>query len=134
MIAALIFVVSLAAFGQFGFTYLRAVLISVASQTLSAEVREAAGVAGRALCGDDFAKLMNLHAMCPQFTGEASGLKKVAAYYRAIQMVSRLGGKNLSAYSQWAQQELATCAQYAAVVLSQRMAMNQAAAAQLRSY
>ena len=134
MIAALIFVVSLAAFGQFGLIYLRAVLISVASQSLSTEVQEAAGVAGRALRAGDFAKLMNLHAICPQFAGETSGLKKVAAYYRAIEMFSRVGGKNLASFSQWAQQELATCARYAAVVLDQRMATNQAAAAQLRSY
>lgn len=134
MIAALIFVVSLAAFGQFGFIYLRAVLISLASQPLSNEVQEAAGVAGRALRGEDFAKLMNLHAICPQFAGETSGLKKVTVYYRAINMLSHLGGKNLPAFSQWAQQELATCARYAAVVLDHRMAGNTAAAAQLRSY
>lgn len=134
MIAALIFVVSLAAFGQFGFSYLRAVLISVASQSLSAEVQEAAGVAGRALRGDDFAKLINLHGICPRLSGDTGGLRKVAAYYRAIEMVSRLGGGNLSSFSRWAQQELATCARYAAVVLDQRMAVNQAAAAQLRSF
>ena len=134
MIAALIFVVSFAALGQFGFIYMRAVLVSVASQPLSSEVQEAAGVAGRALCADDFSRLLNLHAICPQFTGETGGLKKVSAYYRAVDMLSRLGGKNVPAFSQWAQQELATCARYAAVVLDQRMAMNNAAAAQLRSY
>ncbi len=134
MIAALIFVVSLAAFGQFGFIYLRAVLISVASEPLSNQVQEAAGVAGRALRAEDFAKLLNLHAACPQFTGASSGLKKVSLYYRAVGLLSRLGGKSLPAFSQWAQQELITCARYAAVVLDQRMAINQAAAAQLRSY
>jgi hypothetical protein len=134
VIAALIFVVSLAAFGQFGIIYLRAVLISVAAQPLSSDLQEAAGVAGRALRAEDFARLMNLHAICPQFTAEANGLKKVSAYYRAVNMLSRLSGKNLPAFSMWAQQELATCARYAAVVLDQRMAGNTAAAAQLRSY
>ena len=134
MIAALIFVVSLAAFGQFAFIYLRAVLMSVASQPLSEGVQEAAGIAGRQLRGEDFSHLLNLHAVCPQFTGEASGLKKVSLYYGAVDMLSRLGGKNLPSFSLWAQEELATCARFAAVVLDQRMAMNQAAAAQLRSY
>lgn len=134
MIAVLIFVVSLAAFGQFGFIYLRAVLISVAEQPLSSDLQEAAGVTGRALRPGDFARLMNLHAICPQFAAESGGLKKVSAYYRAVDILARLGGKNLPAFSQWAQQELATCARYAAVVLDQRMALNQAAAAQLRSF
>jgi hypothetical protein len=134
VIAALIFVVSLAAFGQFGVIYLRAVLISVASQPLSSDVQEAARVTGRALRAEDFGKLLNLNSLCPKFAGETPGLKKVSVYYHAIAALSRLGGTHLPAFSQWAQQEMATCARYAAVVLDQRMAMNQAAAAQLRSF
>jgi hypothetical protein len=131
VIAALIFVVSFAAFGQFAFIYLRALMVSVASQALSPQIQEAAGVTGRALRGDDFAKVFNLHEICPQFVGSSGGLRRVSAYYRLVAMFSRSGELNLSG---WAQQELATCARYAAVTLDQRIAANCAAAAQLRSF
>ena len=134
MIAALIFVISLAAFGQFGFFYLRAVLNSVASQELSTQVQEAAGFAGRALQAEDFGNLLNLNSICPKFAAETGGLKTVRTYFSVVDALSRLSGKHLSEFSQWAQKELITCARYAAVVLDQRMTINQAAAAELRSY
>ena len=130
MIAALICVVSLSALGQFAFIYLRALMVSVASQTLSYQIQEAAGVTGRALRGDDFATVFNLHEICPRFVGGA-GLGRVSAYYRMVAMFSSLGEMTLTG---WAQQELATCTRYAAVTLDQRISANCAAAAQLRSY
>ena len=131
MIAALICVVSLSALGQFAFIYLRALMVSVASQTLSSQIQDAAGVNGRALRGDDFAKVFNLHEICPRFVAGSGGLGRVNAYYRMVAMFSSLGDMKLTG---WAQQELATCTRYAAVTLDQRIAANCAAAAQLRSY
>jgi hypothetical protein len=134
VIAALIFVISLAAFGQFGFFYLRAVLISVASQELSTQVQETAGFSGRALQAEDFGHLLNLNSICPKYEAETGGLKTLRAYFSAVDALSRLVGKHMPAYSEWAQKELVTCARYAAVILDQRVALNQAAAAELRSY
>ncbi len=134
MIAALILVVSLVGLGQFALFYLRAILVSVAAQPLTGRVQALSGLAGGPVRGEDFAKLLMLHEICPELKPEKSRLKPVQLYYSLIQAMSRLGATHLTLFASWASAELDTCAQYAAVLLDRRMERNLAAASQLRSY
>ncbi len=134
MIAALMFVVSMAALGQFAIFYLRAVLISVAEQPLSGWVNAASGIAPGLMQAREFDKLLILNKICPGLASNDQRVKLVQAYYSLVAALQQLTLKNLPAFARWAETEMTTCTRFVAVVLDQRLAATQTAAAAIRSY
>jgi len=128
MIAAVLFIVSAVALGQFGLYYWRAVLAGVAAQPLSERMREAAGIPAEGVGAGDFAAMMNLHDVTPGLREHNEGLRAVRVYYNALKAMSRLPQA-----AAWANREMTTCARYAAVVLDQRLTANLECAAEIRS-
>ncbi len=132
--AAIICVISLAALAQFSIFYLRAIIAATAAEPLSDRMRGVAGVDGQAANAGDFAALLKLHEVCPEVDDGGRGLGAVRTYYRAIAALRSLCGSRFPAFSAWAQREMATCSQYVAVLLDQRIERNLACQAELNSW
>lgn len=133
MFAAMIFAIAIVALFQFALYYWRAVLVGVASQTVSNQVLEAAQVAESGPCGADFAKLASLHELTPELKRDHSSLRFVRAYYEAVHGLQTRFGRMSPAIANWGEHEMALCARYAAVQIERRLQANLAQAASIRS-
>jgi len=134
MLGALILVLSVAALGQFVVFYARAVLASVAAQPLIGYVQQIEGFPSRPLRAEDFPQLVQFQRLCPQVGPEARSLRMARVYYRALAAVKGMVNGFLPTLHGWAEREQTLCAQFAAVLLDQRLARTAAAAAEMRSY
>jgi hypothetical protein len=120
LIAAFIFAISLGTMIQFVVLSWRAGLVSVAAQ------QPAAGIE---LQINDFRDVAAYQQLSPDLGfGPAPKLRSVRIYYRILEFLAgtEQGG--------WANREMALCTRYATVVISQRLASNQALAAEMRSF
>ncbi len=133
MLAALLFVISVAALGQFALYYWRAVLAGVAAEPLSEHVCDAARLSGTSVTPADFVNLLNIHHLTPGLYKKSGELLAVRAYYRVVASLGRLAGSTLPWLAAWSERELATCSRYVAVLLDQRLQRNLACAAEIRS-
>ena len=138
IIAAFIFVISLAALVQFGVLTWRAGVLRVAARPLLPEVRLAAEARRNPLITNDFDTISTYNDICPDLSrGSAPKLRSVRLYYRVIRLLSALGRhilrSKLSSSPAWVEREMALCTRYAAVVLSHRLAHNKALLADIRS-
>ena len=133
MIAAILFTVSLAALGQFGLYYWRAIVAGVATQPLSDRVRTAAGLASASVAATDFHAVMSLHELAPRMKDDNGSLWFLRAYYGVVAILGRLAGHSLPRLAAWTQREMTTCSRYVAVLVDQRLEHNMACAAEARS-
>jgi ATP-dependent exoDNAse (exonuclease V) alpha subunit len=133
MFAAILFAVSMAALGQFGLYYWRAVVAGVAAQPLSDRVLKAAGLASESVGAADFRAVINVHDLTPALKDDNGGLRLVRAYYSVVEALGRVAGMRLPALATWTQREMATCSRYVAVLVDQRLERNLACAAEARS-
>lgn len=129
LIAALIFVMSLAVVVQFGLLSWHAGLIRVASEALPAAQEASVIAAAKPLISEEFANITAYGKLCPDFVdGSYLKLRSVRLYYRSLQIL-----KNLSQMA-WTAREMTLCTRYAAVMLSHRLERNQAMLASVRSF
>jgi hypothetical protein len=128
MVAAIIFVVSVAAFAQFGLYYWRATISGVAANAISERIRVAAGITHEGIGAQDFRNILILKDLSPDLQGASGGFATIRAYYSIIEKLGRIA----PAMASWANAEMTTCARYAAVVMDQHMERNMACAAQAR--
>jgi hypothetical protein len=128
MIAAVLFMVSTVAFGQFALYYWRAIIAGVAAQPISDRVRTAAGITALQVGAQDFHNILSLHNLAPDLRGPNGSFCGVRAYYAAVKKVGRL----IPAMASWANAEMLTCTRYVAVLVDQHLERNIACAAQVR--
>ncbi len=128
MVAALIFVVSVAAFAQFGLYYWRATISGIAAQAISDRIRVAAGITHEGIGAQDFRNIIILKDLSPDLRGATGGFAAIRAYYAVVEKL----GSIAPAMASWANSEMATCSRYAAVVMDQHMERNMVCAAQVR--
>jgi hypothetical protein len=133
MFSAMLFAIAIVALAQFALYYLRAMLTGVACQPVDRRVFEAAQVEEPALCGDDFGKLLSLHALTPRLEGARSSLLPVRCYYQAMKKLSTLCGGISPAVAEWTRREQLLCARFAAVQVDRRLHNNLAHAAAMDS-
>ncbi|MGA8555901.1 MAG: hypothetical protein WB630_15915 [Candidatus Acidiferrales bacterium] len=137
MIAAFIFVISTAALVQFGVFTWRAGLLRVASEPL-ADQSEGTDMSSNSLNTSDFNEVLARQELCPDLNGgNARGLRLVRVYYSCMRALNSLGNLIVSGapgFGGWTQREMALCARYTAVVLSQRLQRNQLLAEEARSF
>jgi hypothetical protein len=130
MIAALIFVISVAAGIQLAVFSWRAAMISFATQQVSSALEPFA----ISMTAQGFREISAVQALCPNLKpSQSKQLRPVQVYYRSLELLNSLS-KAIPACGAWAQQEMAICARYAAVVMDQRVQTNQACFAAVRSY
>ena len=128
MIAAIIFMVSVAAFAQFGLYYWRATISGIAAQAISERIRVAAGITHAGIGAQDFRNILILKDLSPQLRGPKGNFTAVRCYFAVVEKLGRI----IPAMANWANTEMATCSRYLAVRMDQHLERNLACAAQVR--
>src|SRR6266851_7668395 len=128
MVAAIIFVVSVVAFAQFGLYYWRATISGIAAQAISDRIRVAAGITHARIGAQDFCNIIILKDLSPDLRGPNGSFMGIRAYYAVIEKL----GSFVPAMASWADTEMATCSRYVAVLMDQHMERNMVCAAQVR--
>jgi hypothetical protein len=126
MIAASIYIVSLAVLVQFFVYYCRSVLASSRKVELSAGVREAAGVGGDSVAAGDFERFLELVRLCPENSADRAGIRAVGAYYSLLYVLARLTRATVPRVATWAERERQGCSHFAAVALDRRISFSRA--------
>ncbi|MGA7626487.1 MAG: hypothetical protein WCA38_09900 [Candidatus Acidiferrales bacterium] len=121
MIAALICVISVAAFLQFFVSYCRSILASSRKFELSDRVREVTGIASHGLAGDDFKRLLQLVRLCPERGDDRSEIRAVGAYYSLLAILNFIARSVTPALAAWSERERQNCSYFAAVALDRRI-------------
>jgi len=121
MIAALICVISLAAFLQFFVSYCRSILASSRKVELSDRVREVTGIASESVGADDFDRLLQLVRLCPERADDQTEIRAVGTYYGLLYLVGRLTRPLIPSVAAWVEQERKSCSYFAAVALDRRI-------------
>jgi hypothetical protein len=130
IIAALIFVVSLAALLQFFVSYCRSITAASRKQAFSDDVREIVG-AEQAVPPEEFGRLVQLVEICPGSGDDRFSLRAVRAYYALLNLLGTLvPGKFAIHVASWVEQERANCAYFAAIALGRRIAFSRDLVAQ----
>jgi hypothetical protein len=129
LIAAFIFVISLAVVTQFAALSWRAALIRVAAEPLQDAAEASLIATPKSMIPEGFAKIAAYSKLCPDLAaGSTRRLSAVSLYFRALEFLKSLGQMN------WTAQEMTLCTRYAAVTLSHRLQRNQATLAAMRSF
>ena len=139
LIAAFILVISTAAMIQFAvFGWRASLLRTIATQPLVEQATVVAGAPSNLLNGKDFSEVTAFQGLCPDLKADSGKLRSVRMYYRLLRLANQLGdlivAPGAEGFGGWTQREMALCTSYTAVVLSHRLARNQALAAEARSY
>lgn len=133
MIAALICVISVAAFLQFFVSYSRSIIAAYRKSELSEQVREVVGIEGQEVNSDQFGRLVQLVRLCPQKGDDRTDLKVVGVYYWMMGVLRSAARQLAPRITSWAEQERAGCAYFVAVALDRRIAYSRDLLAQQMS-
>ena len=93
MIAALIFVISIATLLQFFVSYCRSVIAGYAKQELSLQGREVTGIENRIVRADEFQRLLQLLGLCPEPGTDANDIRAVRAYFKLLSLARKAVGR-----------------------------------------
>jgi hypothetical protein len=134
MIAGMIFVISILTLLQFFVSYSRSLIAESRGHELSEQAREICGVTARTVAGDQFRRLSELIALCPESGGDGNTLFVVSAYFHFLSFLRRLSEWTIPSATAWIEAERGGCAYAAAVVLDRRIAYNRTIMAQQASH
>jgi hypothetical protein len=121
ILATIILVISLALLLQFFVSYCRLQVAAGRRVELSDSAREATGIQGQGVSGDEFLRLRRLAELCPETDGNSYKLGAIQAYHAFLGVVQVLFGPLLPAAAAWATSERSGCSYYAAVALDARI-------------
>jgi hypothetical protein len=124
MIAILIFVVSALTMLQFFVSYCHSLIAESRAYELSEQGREIAGVTGHSIREDQFRRLLQLIALCPEPGGDRGQVRALSTYFGMLGLVRTLFGWIEPAIARWIESERGGCAYLAAVMLDRRIAYN----------
>jgi hypothetical protein len=123
MMAALIFIFSVAALMQFFVSYCRSLIAASSRRALSTDVQDVIGIR-RSASGEDFDRVMQFLYLCPDRGEDRNGIKAIGAYFRLLGAVGAIMGKLVPSLRAWTELERSQCAYFAAVALDRRIAHN----------
>ena len=121
MMAALIFVVSLATLWMFFVSYCRSLVAASSRHPLSAEVRDMTGIRAVASAGD-YRRVVQLLQLCPERQEDRTELQAVNIYHSFLTAARQMFAWIVPSLRSWAEHEQACCAYFAAVALDRRIA------------
>jgi hypothetical protein len=124
MIAAMIFVISILTLLQFFVSYSRSLIVASRRHELSEQAREICGLTARTVAGDQFRRLQQLIALCPETDGDDFEVRAVSLYFRLLGLVRISLSWAIPSAAPWIEAERGGCAYAAAVVLDRRIAYN----------
>jgi hypothetical protein len=135
LVAALIFVISLAAVIQFAVLSWRAALLKAAAEPLPAEWEPAAGSMAKSFISNGFANITAYSKLCPDLGGAPGPrFRSLRIYYRFLQLLEGFNKAIARQNVAWTAREMALCTRCATVMLSQQMERTQALSAAARSF
>jgi hypothetical protein len=134
MIPGLIFGISFLTLLQFFVIYCRSLIAASRTHALSEQAREICGISARPAGGDQFQRLVQLIALCPESGGDAFEVRAVAAYFRMLGWARTLCGWAIPSAATWIESERGGCVYAAAVVLDRRIAFSRTMMANLASH
>ena len=123
MTAAFILVCSLGFLLMFFVSYCRSLLATSSAETLTAEVRDVAGIAST-VSPEDFTRVIQLLQLCPDRPEERGRVRIVSAYYTFLGCVRSTIAALAPSLKSWTDRERAQCGYFAAVVLGKRIAFS----------
>ena len=124
MITILIFGISILTLLQFFVSYCHSLIAESRGYELSENGRDISGVTAHSVRGDQFKRLLQLIALCPEPGGDTSQVRAVSMYFGLLGLVRVLFGWIQPAVARWIESERGGCAYVAAVVLDRRIAYN----------
>jgi hypothetical protein len=127
VIAAIVFCVSIVAFGQFGFYYWRAMVMRVSALPVSDRLRVAAGITATAVGSHDFGAILSTYNLVPALRGFGRSFRAIRTYYAVVEKLGRL----IPLIAKWSEAEMTTCSCYVAVLVDQHLERNMACAVQM---
>jgi hypothetical protein len=122
ILPAIILAISLALLLNFFVAYCRLQVAAGRRVELSDSVREATGIEGQGVSGDEFLRLRRLVDLCPEMDGDTYKLGLIRAYHSFLGAVRVMCGPVMPAAVAWATSERSGCSYYAAVALDARIA------------
>ena len=135
MMATMIFVISILTMLQFFVSYSRSLIAESRGHELSEQAREICGLTAKTAAGDQFRRLSELIALCPESGGNGNNkLMVVSAYFHLLGLLRRLSEWTIPSATAWIEAERSGCAYVAAVVLDRRIAYNRMIVAQQASH
>ncbi|HEY4741939.1 MAG TPA: hypothetical protein VIH76_15185 [Candidatus Acidoferrales bacterium] len=134
MISALIFVISLAALGQFALLSWRAAFLTVAAKPVSEEIRAALGAYAPASETENFQSAAEWLKLSPNLGGEDRRIWPVRLYFVALRGISAATKFVAPSMAGWSQREMSACARFVAVVAGERLQRNRLCMAQMQSF
>ena len=130
MITILIFGVSVLTLLQFFVSYCHSLIAESRRHELSEQGREISGVTFHSVRGDQFGRLLQLIALCPEPDGDMRQVRAVSLYFGLLGLVRILFGWIEPAVARWIESERGGCTYVAAVMLDRRIAYNRVLMAQ----
>ena len=135
LMAALIFVISLAAVIQFAALSWRAALLKVAAGPLPAEWEPAADSMAKSFISSGFSNITAYSKLCPNLgMGAGPKLRSLRIYYRFLQLFEGFNRVITRQNVSWTGREMALCTRCATVMLSQQLLRTQELSAAARSF
>jgi hypothetical protein len=122
MIAILILGISILTLLQFFVSYCHSLIAESRGYELSEQAREISGITAQGARGDQFRRLLQLIALCPEPGGDKGQVRAVSLYFRLLGVVRMLFGWIRPALAKWIDSERGGCAYVAAVMLDRRIA------------
>jgi hypothetical protein len=123
MTAAFILVCSLGFLLMFFVSYCRSLLATSSAETLTAEVRDVAGIPS-VVSPEDFTRVIQLLQLCPDRPEERGRVRTVSAYYSFLGFLRSTVAFFSPSVRSWTDRERAQCGYFAAVVLGKRIAFS----------
>jgi hypothetical protein len=121
MIAALIFVISVATLLQFFVLHCRAILAHSCAIELSDRVRDLTGITNQHVAAGEFYRLLQLVRLCPERGDDRKEIRVVRAYYAFLAILRRATHAVLPTIAAWTESEQRGCSYFAAVALDRRI-------------
>jgi hypothetical protein len=134
MIAGLIFVVSSFTLLQFFVSYSRSIIAESRNHLLSEQARELCGTKSSSLSGEQFRRLSQLIALCPEANDDGLQVNAVRIYFYLLEVARTVMGWATPSAGPWIEAERRGCAYVVAVVLDRRIAHNRMMMANLLSH
>jgi hypothetical protein len=134
MIASLIFVVSSLTLLQFFVSYSRAIIAESRNHFLSEQARDLCGMRSGLLAGEQFRRLSQLIALCPEANDDGLQVNAVRIYFHLLGFVRTFVGWAAPSADPWIEEERRGCAYVVAVVLDRRIAHNRMIMSNLLSH
>jgi hypothetical protein len=121
MIAALIFVISIATLLQFFILHCRAILAHSSTVELSDRVRDLTGITNQHVAASEFHRLLQLVRLCPERGDDRKEIRLVRAYYALLEILGRMTQAIVPSIAVWTENEQRGCSYFAAVALDRRI-------------